>query len=116
MAIFNQEGQQVFYQYNAAGNINFGNVNNNITLAYELKKILTEIKNATKSGILDKEISIGVETKMKKAIVQAEKPNPDKKILLEHIDGAKSLIEGIVSAVGLVSGLAQAAEVVRKIL
>jgi hypothetical protein len=116
MTTFDQRGQKVTYQYNAAGDINFGSVSTSAETIGELKKLLDEVLKAVESGIIDKESGIDVEAKMKKAIVQAEKPNPDKKSILNNIDGAKRIIESMASAVGLVSGFIQAAETVRKFL
>lgn len=114
MTTFDQRGQQVTYQYNAAGDINFGTVTTTAGTVIELKKLLKEVTHAVESGAIDSENGVDVETKLKKAVIQAEKPNPDKKVILENIDGAKKIIESMISAVGLVSGLIQAAETVRK--
>ena len=42
MAIFDQRGQRVTYQYNAAGDINFGAVQNRMDLVGELGKLQRE--------------------------------------------------------------------------
>ena len=114
MATFDQRGQHVNYQYNAAGNINFGAVASNADVVGELRKLLDEINKAISAGAIDPENGVDVESKVKKAIIQAEKPTPDKQSILENIEGAKKIIEGMVSAVGLVGGFVQAAEAVRR--
>jgi hypothetical protein len=116
MAIFDQRNQNVVYQYNVNGNINFGAVATVTDIVIELQKLLDETTKAVKAGVVDAEIGVDVEAKVKKAIVLAEKPKPEKQSILDNINGAIALIEGIVSAVGLVSGFAQAAEVVKRIL
>ncbi len=116
MATFDQRGQKVIYQYNAAGNINFGSVATSADIVIELRKLLDEVTKAIEAGAIDSENGVDVEFKVKKAIVQAEKPKPDKQSILDNIDGAKKIIEGMASAVGLVSGFVQAVEVVRRIL
>lgn len=115
MATFDQRGQKVNKQINVAGNFNFG-TNNRADISPELQKLLDEIKKAIKSGNVDAETGIDVEAKVKKAIVQADKPNPDKKGILDNIDGAKLLIEGVSSAVNLVTLFVQASDMVRRLL
>ena len=115
MATFDQRGQKVNYQYNAAGDINFGSVQNKLGIVPELQKLQSEVKKATESGAFDDEIAIDVESKIRKAIVQAQKPKPDKKTTLDYLGEAKALIEGIASAAGLVTALTQAVEMVRRL-
>jgi hypothetical protein len=46
MAIFDQRGQRVKWQYNAAGNINFGTVQNRNDLVCELQELKLESPKA----------------------------------------------------------------------
>jgi hypothetical protein len=112
MSVFDQHGQQVNYQYNAAGNINFGRVENKVDVITELQKIQDELKKAVQSGALDEETAIDVESSLKKAIIQTQKPNPDKKTIQEHLEQAKKLLGGIVSMAGLVTTLSEAAKAI----
>jgi hypothetical protein len=114
MTTFDQRGQKVTYQYNVAGNINFGAVTSNADIVIELRKLLDEINKAVSVGAIDPENGIEIESKVKKAIVQAKKPKPDKQNILDNLEGAKKIIESIASAVGLVGGFVQAAEAVRR--
>lgn len=114
-AFFDQRGQQVNYQYNAAGNINFGSIDNKIDVATELQKLLAEVDKAAQAGVLSDEVAIDVEAKLKKAIAQAQKPEPSKKTTLGYLNDAKTLMEGITSAAGLVTALTQAIDLVRKL-
>lgn len=114
MTTFDQRGQKVTYQYNAAGDINFGAVSSGADVVVELKKLLDEITKAISAGAIDAENGVDIESKVKKAIIQAEKPKPDKQSILDNIEGAKKIIEGMASATSLVVGFVQAAEVVRK--
>jgi hypothetical protein len=115
MTAFDQRGQKVNKQINVAGNFNFG-TSNNADISPELQKLLEEIRKAIKSGDVDAETGIDVEAKVKKAIVQSEKPNPDKNGILDNINGAKLLIEGMSSAVNLVTLFIQASDMVRRLL
>lgn len=114
MANFDQRGQKVIYQFNSNGDINFGTVQNKSELADELKKLLPELSKAIQTGAIQDETGVDVESHIKKAIIQVEKSSPDKKSILQNIENAKKLIEGIASASGLVSALIQAAELARK--
>ena len=114
MAKFNQLKQQVVNQVNAqtVNVVNFGSVQNKEELIVELQKLLTEVNKATKAGIIQEDVSVDIESHIKKAVIEAEKPEPKKESILDHIDGAKSLLEGIASAAGLVTALIQAAKIV----
>ena len=112
MANFDQRGQQVVYQFNATGDINFGAAQNKAELVGELRKLLSELNKATQAGVVQKEIALDVESHIKEAVIQAEKPVPNKKSILDHINGAKTLLESITSATGLVTALIQAAKLV----
>lgn len=108
MTIFDQRGQQVNYQYNAAGNINFGIVKNKLELVNQLKTLRDEMDKAINAKVFDEDTAIAVEHKIKEAINQAEKPSPDKKIIVNYLKDAKTLIGGITGATGLVTALNQA--------
>ena len=112
MAIFDQREQKVNYQYNAAGNINLGEVQNQKDIAAELQKLLQEIENAVESGALDKEVAVDVKATLEKAILQAEKPAPDKKTIADYLKEAKDFMENIAAVSGIVAGLTKAIEVV----
>lgn len=115
MSIFDQRGQKVNYQYNIAGNLNFGSATNSNDAVQELKKLLEEVNKATTKGVIDAEVSIDVEANIKKAVILAEKPQPDKQGILEHIQGAKTLIDGLASATGLIGGFMQAIEMIQRV-
>ena len=114
MTIFDQRGQHVTYQYNAAGNINFGAVQNPVDLTAELEKLLAEMQKASQAGAIDEETATDAEYQLKKAVQQAKKPEPDKKTILQHLTDAKAAIEGVAAAAGMVGALVKAAELVQK--
>ena len=107
MAIFDQRGQHVTYQYNAAGNINFGAVQNKVDMVGELRKLQQELNQAIAQKALEGDAAIDAEYLVKKAVAQAEKPRPDKATLLEHLTKAKDLVAGVS---GLAGAFAQAVE------
>src|SRR5437762_13756993 len=108
MATFDQRGQRVTYQYNAAGNINIGGVQDRADLAGELEKLRAEVSKAREGSALDEDTATDAEYQMSKAVQQARKPEPDKKSLLDHINTAKSLIEGAAAAAPAAASLVSA--------
>lgn len=114
MAIFDQRGQHVNYQYNVAGNINFDAVQNGMDLANELEKLKAELPKAVVAQAIDAEIATDAEYHITKAVQHVRKPQPNKKTVLDHINEAKALIEGVTAASGMIAALTQAAELVRR--
>jgi hypothetical protein len=114
MAKFDQRGQKVTNQINAesVGVVNFGAVQNKAELVAELRKLLSEVNKVTQAGIIKEEIAVDVESHIKKAVIEAGKLEPKKKSILDHLEGAKKLLDGITSATGLVTALMQAAKIV----
>lgn len=115
MTVFDQRGQNVKYQYNAGGDINFSNINSRADLTAELGKLKIELKKAIEGKAIDDETGTDVEYKLTKAIQESQKPNADKKKILENINYAKELLSGISASVGLVTAFVNAAELVQKL-
>jgi hypothetical protein len=113
VATFDQRNQQVTYQYNAAGNINFGAVQNGQDLARELGKLGEEVDKAATNGVLKKGVATDVKYQIDKATQQAEEPEPDKDALLGHLESAKELVGQVTAAAGMVTGLVQVIDKVR---
>lgn len=114
MTIFDQRGQHVTYQYNAAGDINFGTVQNKMEAIGQLENLQAELKRAIDAGVFDDEVATDAEYQLKKAVQQAQKPEPDKNGILGHLTEVKTLIKGVAATGGLTSGLVKAAELVQK--
>ncbi len=113
-SLFDQRGQTVGNQVNAEsiGDVNFGAIQSKAELIAELRKTLFEVTKATKAGSIAEDVSVDVESHIKKAIIEAEKSEPKKKTIINHLEGAKSLLDGITSATGLVTAILQATKVV----
>jgi hypothetical protein len=114
MAIFDQRGQQVTYQYNAAGDINFGAVQNRMDVVGELGKLQGEMTKAKQAGVFDEGVVTDAEYQLTKAVQEAKKPAPDKGTVLGHLTNTKTLVEGVTAAGGLVTALTKAAELVQQ--
>ncbi|MGE5374439.1 MAG: hypothetical protein ACM3XO_05225 [Bacteroidota bacterium] len=116
MATFNQDHQTVNNQYNAGRDINFSSAQSRDEIVQDLKHLLEEVNRASQAGALRKDVAIDVEANLRKAVLQAEEPQPDKKSILDYLNAARGLVEGVASAAGLVTGLVQAAQAVGRIL
>ncbi len=112
MPIFDQRGQQVNYQYNAAGDINLGSVQNQAQLIEELGKLKSELSKAAEAQVIDAEIFTDADYQMTKAIQQAKKPEPDKKGIMDHLNNTKSLLEGVSAASGIATVLNEVVQIV----
>jgi len=111
MSVFDQRNQTVQYQYNAAGNINFGAVSGKSAMSEELLKLIDELKAAKAAAAIDDDTAIDVEYQLKKASQEAAKPAAAKPSLLDHLKRAKQLIEqSAPKAVGIAVGIAGAIE------
>ncbi len=115
VSVFDQRNQQVNYQYNAAGDINFGAVQNQIALVHQLEALKAELRKAGDAQVIDGEIVDDAEYQLTKAISQAKKPEPDKKTLVEHLSTAKTFLETTAAAVALVGDIGAAIDAVQKL-
>ena len=102
MATFNQQGQTVQYQYNAE-TINFGAVSSTEDFSQQLKNLQAELKRAIESEAIGEENAIDAEANIRKAVLQAGKPAPDKKSLIEHLSSAKELVSGVSGLAGAIA-------------
>ena len=115
MTVFDQRGQHVTYQYNAAGDINFGAVQNKVDVIAELEKLQVELAKAIEANVFDEDTGTDAEYQLKKAVQQAKKPEPDKKTVLDHLNEAQALIEGVAAAAGMVGALTTATQLVQQL-
>ena len=114
MATFDQRGQRVTYQYNAAGDMNFSAVQNRMDLVGELGKLQGEMTKAMQAGMFDEGMATDAEYQLTKAVQEAKKPAPDKQTLLGHLGSAKTVGDGVAAAGGLVTALTKAVELVQQ--
>lgn len=116
MAKFNihQENQIVGNQVIAdtIGTINLGTVKNSTDFKGVLQNLLSELSKLQTSDKTEKSVIADAKSSIEKAIIEAEEPTPNQELIVKHIEGAKTLLEGVTSAVGLVSTLIQASKMV----
>lgn len=102
MVVFDQRGQTVTYQYNAAGNINIGNVRNIAMLADQLNALVHEVDLATAQEVLPPEAGLDAQHALKKASLEAAKSHPDKSSILSYLKTAQGLVEGVGGLAGAI--------------
>lgn len=113
MTTFNQNGQKISgNQYNIGGNsiINIGQIPD------ILQFLIPEIENAKKIGSIPHETATSVKNEVEQAIIESKKPEPNTKTVIERLNGAKSLLEGLASAGGLVKMIIEVTEMVRRFI
>ena len=114
MTIFDQRGQTVTYQSNIAGDLNLGDVQSKHEAIDQLKKLKAEMGRAVEAKVFDEDVGTDAQYQVNKAVIEAQKPQPDKRTISDRLANAKTLIEGVTAAGGLVSALTKATEVVQK--
>lgn len=116
---FDQRRQKVTTQYNIAGDYNPGLVEDRATAIDELNKLLNEVAQAAQAGVLDEESATDTEYQVKKAMQQAQKSEPDKLTIINHLNQAKEVTIGVAASVaaatGLVTAISQAIQMVQKL-
>jgi hypothetical protein len=105
MAAFDQRGQTVVHQYNAKESINIGTVQNGLELIGDLKKIRIELLKAAESQVVDAEVLSDADYQITKAIQQVEAPQVNPKSSVEHLNNARSLLEGVTALGGIVTAI-----------
>ena len=116
---FDQRGQQVQYQYNATGGINFSAVQKPQEIVLQLQKLVEEIAKAAESDQIDKADAVDARSSIEKAIIHAKKPQPEGGAILRNLEVACSIVEKAAataaSLIGLVAGLKEAVTVVTRL-
>jgi hypothetical protein len=108
MSVFDQRGQHVTYQYNAAGNINFGQVQDRAQLVAALDRLRQELADAARQQAIDADTEADASYQLQKAGLQARQPEPDKKSLLDYLQKAKGLVDGVTAVAGIAGGIGEA--------
>ena len=115
MANFDMRGQRVTNQYNAGRDMNFGAVQTTEDLITAFAQLNEQFTQAKEAGVLSEETVTDAQYQVTKAAQQAQKPDPDRKTMVDHLTTAKTLIEEATAASGLVTALAAAIQIVQKL-
>ena len=78
----------------------------------ELKKLQAELQEATEKEAVTGEPAVDAQYNLDKAVLEAEKPTPDKKKLGDYLTTAITVLENVAAASGLVAALTKAVELV----
>lgn len=116
MTLFDQRGQQVEYQYNAAGNIHISQAETTAQFAEELAKLRGELDLAKNAGAIPANTAAEASKDLSRALKEVQAPEPRKGNILDHIGKAKALLQDFGEAVQLVAALTQAAVVISDLL
>ena len=116
MSVFDQRGQHVQYQFNAAGDINIDSINSTEHIATELAKFRAEIDKAKIANAISEEIA----TKSQDYLLEAEREVRVKKSkqssVLSAIGKAIDILKSTASMAGLVTSLTKLAKVVKDLI
>ncbi len=115
-SIIDQRGQQVRYQYNAAGNISFGTVQNSDDLISQLDLLKQELVKAREKQAITELTESKARTPLLQAIEEAKRPQPDKISLLSYLAQAKDCLKDIAEVNGIVEAFVKAYAWVQKFL
>lgn len=107
-SIFDQRGQSVNYQYNAAGNINIGGIQNTADFISQLDLLKQEVSKACEAQLINELTESKTKTQLLEAIEEAKKTSPNKTSLLNYLDLAKDCLKGVTEISGLVDAVTKA--------
>lgn len=110
---FDQRNQTVTIQYNIINN-DLDSAQSKDDVLRQLSQLPTLVTQAAENGEIDKLKALDVKNSVEKAVVTAEMPEAAKTGIIEYINSAKELLEGVASAGGLVTAFTKAVEAVRK--
>ncbi len=111
MKVYNRN---VTYQFNITGGLNIGAVNNRQEAVVQIERLADEIRKAAESGAIPDEAAVEARYNADKAFLLAQKPDADKKGILEHLDRAKTFVENVAATGGLVAAIIEAGKMVQK--
>lgn len=116
MPTFDQRNQNVNYQYNANGNINFKDIESLSGIKAELDKLRQELLLAMKNSKVDDETATDAKYMLDKAYNETNKTNPDHVQVLAYLERLKEIIGGIGVLTGLVTGITEAIVTIKKFI
>jgi hypothetical protein len=110
--IFDQRGQQVQNQYNAAGNVNIGIVPEKNHLIKELQALREKIKELEN---VDNDTTLEAEYHVIQATKEVKKDEPATNTFFDHMNKAKVLLENIVTGVGITDAVIRVIELAKQV-
>jgi hypothetical protein len=92
----------------------FANAQSKEDVLQQLEQLPRLISQAVEKGGLNEEKALDVKYNIEKAVVTAKKPESNKAGVIDYINSAKGLLEGLTSVNGLVTAFTKAIEAVHK--
>lgn len=90
--VFDQRGQIIGHQFNAAGSINFSYIQGRAEIIDQLRKLKSEMTKASESQAIDSEVITDLQYLIQKSIDQIQKAEPNKSAVLEYLTQARNWI------------------------
>jgi AbiTii len=116
MSTFDQRQQQVQgNQYNAAQDINFGEVKTKVDFVDALNDLRKNVENTQPKNDDESEIAVDIKANIEKAIVESNKESPNKEKVKNFIEKASGYAKNTASFAGMVTIFYKAAEAISKI-
>jgi hypothetical protein len=115
MPFYQQEQRVRGNQYNAEGDMYIGGAQHVEELGKLLKNLQQQLVQARQQGVLDVDTSSDAEELVDKALEQSKKPAPNKKTMLNYLNTAKGIVEGVAAASGIVTTLVQVIGAVQRL-
>jgi beta-galactosidase beta subunit len=111
MATFDQRQQQVHgNQYNAARDINFGEIKTREDFVDALNTLHKQVEDVQPTNDDETETAVDIKANLEKAIIEANKENPDKGKIRKFLDKASDFAKTTAAFAGMVTIFHKAAE------
>jgi hypothetical protein len=81
-----------------------------------LEELVQEIRKMTTNKILSPNLASKMENEIQEAFAESKKVEPDSKLIVGKLNGAKTLIEGVASARGLLNNFTETTTTIKKYL
>jgi hypothetical protein len=81
-----------------------------------LEELVQEIRKMTTRKYLAPNIASKMEHELQDAIAESKKAEPDSRLIVGKLNGAKTLIEGVASTCGLLNNFAETTATVKRYL
>jgi hypothetical protein len=102
---FDQRGQTVTHQYNAAGNINVGAIHSREDFVAQLGLLKAELKKASDASLIDELTESRLKTLILEALAESKKSQPEKSSVVSYLNKAAEGISTISGVTELADGI-----------
>ena len=99
MSVFDQRGQKVKYQYNAAGDINVNSIQSIQDLTKQLENLQVELKKARDAKAIDQDKAVEAEYHILQATKETKKKKPNKKTFVDSMNKARGFLQDFAAVI-----------------